>query len=317
MLKWAKLPAAFIQDRRITLTEFRVYAALLLCRETEEGYREPTQMELMEFTGLIKAQTSSAIAGLERSGWLRREIGNGRGKKSRYWLTTPSPDQAVKRGMELIPLSEPEKVTDLIPLSNEKGSGIDTPLEPERLRISPPFSDEDTIYKRNKEEKSKERVKIKKQEPENSEPKASRKKPAVDLSEIVLPDWLPIDIWEQWIAYRSERKPALTARSAQMTITQLSKARQCGHAPENLIASAIANGWQGCVFDKHLTGYTKPTGVNHDQYARTQSAAPLRGAALKQRNDDQLDDFLNFGITPGLFESQSEKDITATAVRID
>ena len=104
MLNWAKLPAEFIKDRRITLTEFRVYAALLLSRPTEGGYRETTYEELMEWLELAKPRVSSAIAGLERYGWLRREIGNGRGKKSRYWLTSPTPDQSEEKVTELIPL---------------------------------------------------------------------------------------------------------------------------------------------------------------------------------------------------------------------
>jgi hypothetical protein len=314
MLNWAKLPAAFIQDRRITLTEFRVYAALLLFRETEEGHREPTYKELAEFIGIDKSSVSEAIAGLKGSGWLRREIGGGRGKKSKYWLnpisTEPDPGKVGKSPT----FSEPEKVGDLPPLSNEKGWEITPPLEPERLVIFPPFSDGDTIYKRNKEEKSKERVKTNKQEPEFSELKLPRKKTAADLSEITLPDWIPPDIWQQWIAYRAERKPALTVRSAQMTITNLTKARQCGHTPENLIATAIANGWQGCVFDKHLTGVT----YDHPRLNGYQPAnARISAAERKRIDDEQIEAFLAHGITPCSPKNQPEKDITATAVRID
>ena len=313
MLNWAKLPAEFIKDRRVTLIQFRVYSALLLFHKTAEGHREPTYDELVEWLGMEKASVSAAITGLERSGWLRREIGGGRGKKSRYWLTTPSPDQIAEKVVDLPTLSEPEKVVDLPTLSNEKGCGFTHPLEPERFGISPPFTDDHSIYKRNKEERSKERVKINKQEPEISEPKLPRKKLAADLSEIILPDWLPSDIWAQWIAYRAERKPALTVRSARMTITQLTKARQCGHTPEDLIATAIANGWQGCVFDKHLTGVTH----DHPRLNGYQPNTRISAAERKRINDEQIEAFLRSGITPGASQGQSEKDITATAVRID
>lgn len=313
MLNWAKLPAALIQDRRITLTEFRVYAALLLFRETEEGYREPTYKELAEILSAEKSGVSEAITRLERSGWLRREAGGGRGKKSRYWLNPISTEPEVVKVLDLPTFSEPIKVLDLPPLSDDKGSVFTPPLEPERFGISPPFTDDHSIYKRNKEERSKDRVKTNKQKPEISEPKLPRKKLAADLSEIILPEWLPPDIWTQWIAYRAERKPALTVRSARMTITQLTKARQCGHTPEDLIATAIANGWQGCVFDKHLTG------VTHDQ-PRLNGYQPntrISAAERKRINDEQIEAFLRSGITPGASQGQPEKDITATAVRID
>lgn len=313
MLNWAKLPAEFIKDRRITLTEFRVYAALLLFRETEEGHREPTQDELSTVIGIPTSMVSKAITGLKGSGWLRREIGGGRGKKSRYWLNLTSTEPDPGKVSDSSTFSEPEKVNDSSTFTDDKGSLFDTPLSTEKGVKSSTFTDDHSIYKRNKEERSKERVKINKQEPEISEPKLPRKKLAADLSEIILPDWLPSDIWAQWIAYRAERKPALTVRSARMTITQLTKARQCGHTPEDLIATAIANGWQGCVFDKHLTG------VTHDQ-SRLNGYQPntrISAAERKRINDEQIEAFLRSGITPGASQGQSEKDITATAVRID
>lgn len=311
MLNWAKLPAEFIQDRRITLTQFRVYAALLLYRETEEGYREPTYEELVELLGMEKACVSLAITGLERSGWLRREIGGGRGKKSRYWLTTPSADLIAEKVVYLPTVSEPEKVVSLTTLSDEKGCEFDHPLEPERLTISPPFSDDHSIYKRNKEERSKDREKIYTPEPEKIDPPKPEKpaKTRAPIKTTCPANFSLSDGVRDW-ATKKQIPPAILDQHF-----------------EYFVGVAIAKGYVYANWDQAFKNAVNAnwakinlTGVTHDQprlNGYQPANARISAAERKRIDDEQIDAFLRSGITPGASQSQPEKDITATAVRIN
>ncbi|MFZ4792396.1 MAG: hypothetical protein ACOYMW_16165 [Candidatus Competibacteraceae bacterium] len=66
------------------------------------------------------------------------------------------------------------------------------------------------------------------------------------------PDWLPAATWQAFIDHRVELKKPLTVHAAQITLNHLDQARGFGHAPVVLIEAAIASGWTGCVFEKHL-----------------------------------------------------------------
>ena len=66
------------------------------------------------------------------------------------------------------------------------------------------------------------------------------------------PGWLPRALWDRWQAHRLALKKPMTADGALLTLAQLEKAKGFGHDPVELLETAIANGWQGCVFpDKH------------------------------------------------------------------
>jgi len=61
-----------------------------------------------------------------------------------------------------------------------------------------------------------------------------------------LPDWLPTEIWNEWIDYRREdkKKPA-TERSQRMTLRKLERFQQQGYCPIKLIEMAIEREWEG------------------------------------------------------------------------
>lgn len=66
------------------------------------------------------------------------------------------------------------------------------------------------------------------------------------------PDWLPQELWDRWQAHRGALKKPLSADGALLTLARLEKAKGFGHDPAELLKTAIANGWQGCVFpDTH------------------------------------------------------------------
>lgn len=67
------------------------------------------------------------------------------------------------------------------------------------------------------------------------------------------PDWLPESVWQAFVDHRRALKKPLTAQGARFTLQHLDKARGYGHDPVELVETAIAAGWRGCVFeDKHF-----------------------------------------------------------------
>jgi hypothetical protein len=47
-----------------------------------------------------------------------------------------------------------------------------------------------------------------------------------------------------------------------MVFKQLDQARRLGHDPNEMLETAIANGWQGCVFEKHRQAFQQETKPN-------------------------------------------------------
>ena len=65
------------------------------------------------------------------------------------------------------------------------------------------------------------------------------------------PEWLPVATWQTYVDHRKAKGKAMTPSAATLTLKQLDKARGLGHDPVDMVESAIANGWTGCVFEKH------------------------------------------------------------------
>ena len=60
-----------------------------------------------------------------------------------------------------------------------------------------------------------------------------------------LPDWLPRDAWEEWVAHRKASKHPLTPQAVKQQIRDLDKLRGQGHDPAGVIAQSIGCGWRG------------------------------------------------------------------------
>jgi hypothetical protein len=58
-----------------------------------------------------------------------------------------------------------------------------------------------------------------------------------------LPDWLPMDAWNGWVAMRKQRKRPLTDRATAMAINKLDAIRTKGHDIEGLLDRSTINGW--------------------------------------------------------------------------
>ena len=78
-------------------------------------------------------------------------------------------------------------------------------------------------------------------------PKPKKSSPtAFDPLTTELPEWLPANEWQSWVQYRKEIKKAI---KSQQTVTQsintLSRCREMGYSPGEIINRSIGNGWQG------------------------------------------------------------------------
>jgi hypothetical protein len=99
-----------------------------------------------------------------------------------------------------------------------------------------------------------------KRDTEPSEPSGNRKsnqkgasKPAPQI-DVTLPAWLDRALWDSWVADRKERRKPLTQRAAELSIGELTKLRAEGFTPEEVIETAIRNGWQGLFAPKRTIG---------------------------------------------------------------
>lgn len=93
------------------------------------------------------------------------------------------------------------------------------------------------------------------------EPEVARKRAAhcFDASLIELPEWLPRESWQNWVADRKERRKPITQRAAEAQIKTLDGYRGEGHSPAAVIANSIAAGYQG-LFPPKQTGGVHPQG---------------------------------------------------------
>ncbi len=79
----------------------------------------------------------------------------------------------------------------------------------------------------------------------SSKNKARKHAPHFNASLIDLPEWLDRSAWTDWVADRKERRKPITERAAQQQLKTLAGYRDEGHAPAQVIAHSIANGYQG------------------------------------------------------------------------
>jgi len=111
--------------------------------------------------------------------------------------------------------------------------------------------------------------------------KSNRKEaPAVAVD---LPDWLPTDVWTDWVEHRKAKRKPLTQRAAELTIERLATLRERGYTAKELIENAIMSDWQG-IYEPKQDAKT----------VRGQSSAN-RQQQLEDRNRNVADNWLNSG----------------------
>ena len=83
----------------------------------------------------------------------------------------------------------------------------------------------------------------------SQEPIAKRKeKNKEDHPALVLPDWMPGSVWQEWRQHRKAIRKPLTAGAEDLTLRKLAAMHDAGHDPIAVLRTSIANGWTG-VFE--------------------------------------------------------------------
>jgi hypothetical protein len=77
-----------------------------------------------------------------------------------------------------------------------------------------------------------------------------------------LPDWLPAEVWADWIDHRKAIRKAMSPKAAQLSIRSLDRLRGIGHDPCAVIENAIEKGWQGLYDPTGGRGPPKPIKPN-------------------------------------------------------
>lgn len=61
----------------------------------------------------------------------------------------------------------------------------------------------------------------------------------------MIPEWLPAEIWNDWLEDRKERKIPMTSRAIKIAIRKLGEYREQGHDPTTVIEYCIEKGYRG------------------------------------------------------------------------
>ncbi|EIF6041918.1 YdaU family protein, partial [Shigella boydii] len=90
-----------------------------------------------------------------------------------------------------------------------------------------------------------------KTDPPLNPPRGNRGVKKFDPLDIVLPNWISVSLWREWVEFRQAlRKPIRTEQGANGAIRELEKFRQQGFTPEQVIRHSIANEYQGLFAPK-------------------------------------------------------------------
>ena len=97
------------------------------------------------------------------------------------------------------------------------------------------------------------------------------------------PAWLPQELWDRWQAHRRALKKPLSPDAARLSLARLEKAKGFGHDPVELLETAIASGWQGCVFaDQHYQPPARSPAAERAGGRRPLRAGPADPAAYRE-----------------------------------
>ncbi|CTV21549.1 TPA: DUF1376 domain-containing protein [Escherichia coli] len=102
-----------------------------------------------------------------------------------------------------------------------------------------------------------------KTDPPLNPPRGNRGVKKFDPLDIVLPNWISVSLWREWVEFRQAlRKPIRTEQGANGAIRELEKFRQQGFSPEQVIRHSIANEYQGLFAPKGVRPETLLRQVN-------------------------------------------------------
>jgi len=117
----------------------------------------------------------------------------------------------------------------------------------------------------------------------NQEPITNKQiKEKVAVAPVVLPDWIPLDTWEAYLAMRKKIKKPATEYAIKLLIDKLTKFKGNGQDIKAVLEKSITSGWQD-VYEIH----EKQFGNKFDVAHATTPTPPNQDAALKKIAEDR------------------------------
>lgn len=120
----------------------------------------------------------------------------------------------------------------------------------------------------------------------NQEPITNKQKkeasPKVAAAPVVLPDWIPLETWQAYLAMRKKIKKPPTEYAMKLIIDKLAKFKANGQDVKKVLEKSITAGWQD-VFEIH----DKTFGNKFDVAHATTPPPPNQDAALKKIAEDR------------------------------
>lgn len=97
-----------------------------------------------------------------------------------------------------------------------------------------------------------------------------------------LPDWMPVDKWQEFLNFRKEIKKPLTLHGEQLNIKKLEHLRANGQDPLAVIEQSIMNGWQGLFALNVDRSFLHEKGIRFRGYSRAETIeAAIIGRAFE------------------------------------
>jgi len=104
-------------------------------------------------------------------------------------------------------------------------------------------------------------------EGKGSKEKKNTSAPNTDAASVELPDWLPKEPWNNFLAMRKKLRKPMTAEAVRLAIKRLEELRAAGNDPKAVLEQSILNSYQG-IFEVRAvkggaSGNTRPSGAIH------------------------------------------------------
>lgn len=136
--------------------------------------------------------------------------------------------------------------------------------------------------------------------------KAARFDPlSLDLGEV------PGDKWGEWVAYRKSRKLSNAEATMRAQVENLNDWLRKGHAPADVIAKSIENGWQG-LFEPKEGGAGPPRHqfISHADQSKLSAARTIFGTEIEATSGNPSGNIIDITPTSG---PVGRKDLSGNA----
>jgi len=120
-----------------------------------------------------------------------------------------------------------------------------TDVQPNATDVQQPFNERSTGVQRPFNDRSTTVQPTKTQDPRTKTQEPRKEKNREGQPALVLPEWMPAGVWEDWQGHRKAIRKPLTDAAAELTLRNLAEMFNAGHDPVAAIELSIQNGWTG------------------------------------------------------------------------